>query len=142
MTSRKKLFGGAGLLLASAMLFAPAAWAQTVPVISDPAHHSTDVNDPDPAHHRPILLCPTSAGGGACVLTPVAGFDLNGYPLGTTPPSDEQPPYPSWYNPDPAHHSTDLNDPDPAHHRPVLVWTGSEWELQPIPGFDLNGHRV
>lgn len=100
---------------------------------TDPAHHSTDVNDPDPAHHRPYTVC--SASTNDCVLVPVPGFDVNGYRIGS-----EQSVTPVETDLDPAHHSTDVNDPDPAHHRPYLVCTSPlDCRLVPIPGFDVNG---
>lgn len=108
----------------------------------DPAHHSLDINDPDPAHHRPYFVC--SASTQTCVLTPVPGFTLAGTRAANPPTSNRPVILPPGYSQDPAHHSTDLNDPDPAHHQPTLEFdeeTGT-FILTPIPGFDLNGFRV
>ena len=44
---------------------------------SDPAHHSTNLNDPDSAHHQPTL----EWNGTEWVLTPIPGFDLSGNKL-------------------------------------------------------------
>ena len=144
MLTRKNMLKGlvAGSFVAGSILAPIDAFAQTPPpgYDSDPAHHSTDVNDPDPAHHRPILVF--SASTNEWVLTPIAGFDLNGYPVGGSTPGTTTPTPPPGYDPDPAHHSTDVNDPDPAHHRPYYVYADGTWRLVPVPGFDLNGYPV
>jgi len=144
MTGRKKILSLFGFLFAVALVLAPTASSaqNLVPteggyaVINDAAHHSTDPSDPDPAHHRPYLLCPTSSVGDDCVLTPVEGFTLAGYPVDDT--GEECP----EINYDPAHHSLDASDPDPMHHRPKLVCNDGVLELEPLPGFDLNGYPV
>lgn len=141
MTARKTLLGLIAVFALGVGVFSPAGAQVGLPGYDpDPAHHSTDLNDPDPAHHRPNLVCSTSSTD--CKLVPIAGFDLQGNRLGSVPPTGGIPPYPSGYNPDPAHHSTDLNDPDPAHHQPTFEWDGTTWVLTPIPGFDLNGNRI
>lgn len=127
----------AGILVSSAALAVPNAAGA---VDYDPAHHSTDVNDPDPAHHRPIVVF--SASTGEAVLVPVAGFDLNGYPIGSGNGGTTPSTLPAGYSTDPAHHSTDLNDPDPAHHRPYFVFENGQGRYVPIPGFDINGNRI
>ncbi len=148
MTGNKKILGSAvaAVLLGIGSFSAVPAQAAppaNLPAGFDPAHHSTDVNDPDPAHHRPYFVC--SASTARCTLTPVPGFDLAGKRVAVGSPNTPVNPGPfAGYNPDRAHHSTDVNDPDPAHHQPTLELnkeTG-QFELRAIPGFDLNGFRI
>ena len=128
MTIRTKAIKyAAGAAFGSVMVLAPLGIHAAGAADNDPAHHTTDVNDPDPAHHRPYEVC--SASTSDCVLVPVAGFDVNGYPLSTPRPTPQ-------VDSDPAHHSLDVNDPDPAHHRPILV----DGVVTALPGFDLNGY--
>lgn len=139
------LRGIAAGTLALGTIVAPtsaSAWTPPAnyPVNYDPAHHSLDPNDPDPMHHRPILVF--SASTNEWVLTPLAGFDLNGYPVDGSTPEPTTPVPPAGYDPDPAHHSTDLSDPDPAHHRPYWVFEDGTWRLVPVPGFDFNGYPL
>ncbi len=49
-------------------------------------------------------------------------------------------------DPDPAHHSTNVNDRDPAHHQPRLVCPTSQGQRSckyvPVKGFNNQGHPV
>lgn len=136
---RKSRAVAAGVVLSSAVLLAPtgvgaATWGNFVD--NDPAHHSTDVSDMDPAHHRPFYVC--SASTTDCTWVPVAGFDVNGNATSSQPGTPA-----GTVDNDPAHHSTDASDTDPAHHRPFFVCdTPSDCRWVPVAGFDLNGMPV
>ena len=80
---------------------------------SDPAHTTSDPNDPDPAHHK--TPCPVAD---QVVVTPSLPQPAPS-PVPPTSTVTDQTPVTTGVacDPDPAHTTSDPNDPDPAHHR-------------------------